>query len=174
LSLDSAISAFAEQADALALAGVDAILIETMASLEEAKAAWEGVRQSCDLPIIVSMSFDTKGRTMMGVRPETAARELWPLGLTAIGANCGRTLQETLEAIQVMRQALPDAVLMAKPNAGLPHVHDSAIVYDVTPSVMADYALRFADLGVQIIGGCCGSTPSHIQAMADALRKGGG
>jgi 5-methyltetrahydrofolate--homocysteine methyltransferase len=115
------------------------------------------------------MSFDTRGRTMMGVKPAVAARELWSLGVTAIGANCGRTLSETLEAVTEMRQAVPEAVLIAKPNAGLPHLSDGESVYDVTPEVMAEYALKFAGLGVKIIGGCCGSNPAHIQAIAKAL-----
>jgi 5-methyltetrahydrofolate--homocysteine methyltransferase len=172
LSYEDAMSAFAEQAAAFSAAGVDAILVETMSDLQEAKAAVEGARQSAaDLPLLVTMSFDTKGRTMMGIKPEQAATSLSTLGVDVIGANCGRTLTETLEAVCTMRQALPDAVLMAKPNAGLPHAEDGALVYDVTPEIMADYALRFVEeAGVKIFGGCCGSTPAHIKAVAEALK----
>jgi len=117
------------------------------------------------------MSFDTKGRTMMGVKPERAATTLQSLGVDAIGANCGRTLTETLEAVLRMRQVAPEARLMAKPNAGLPHAEGGDLVYDVTPAVMADYARRFvAEAGVKIFGGCCGSTPDHIRAIAAALK----
>ncbi len=171
-----AVAAFKEQAAGLVEGGVDAILIETMSDVNEAKAAVEGVRMVTDLPILVTMSFDTHGFTMMGVKPDKAARELWSLGITAMGANCGRTLTETLAAIQEMRAAVPQAVLMAKPNAGLPHIEKTAqdkpseIVYDVTPEVMAEYALKFKDVGVKVFGGCCGSTPDHIQAIARALR----
>ncbi len=171
LSHADAVSAFAEQAGALAAGGVDAILIETMSDLNEAKAALEGARQACDLPVLVTMSFDTRGRTMMGVKPAAAARELWALGVAAVGANCGRTLSETLAAIQEMRQAVPEAVLMAKPNAGLPRIDGEALTYDVTPEVMAEWAQQFATQGVRIFGGCCGSTPAHIRAAADALRQ---
>jgi len=169
LSYDDAVNAFAEQAAGLVEGGVDAIIIETMSDLGEAKAAVEGVKQVTTLPILASMSFDTRGRTMMGVKPAVAARELWSLGVTAIGANCGRTLSETLAAVTEMRQAVPEAVLIAKPNAGLPHLSDGESVFDVTPEVMAEYALKFAGLGVKIMGGCCGSNPTHIQAIAMAL-----
>lgn len=163
--------AFAEQAAVLVEGGVDAILIETMSALEEASAAVEGVKEVTGLPVLCTMSFDTHGRTMMGVKPEQAVEELWSLGLTAVGANCGRTLSETLEAIQAMRRALPEAVLMAKPNAGLPHLSGEKLTYEVTPEVMAEYAVRFAKEGVRIFGGCCGSTPMHIAAVARALRQ---
>ena len=108
---------------------------------------------------------------MMGVKPAKAAKELSALGVDVIGVNCGRTLTENLTAIQEMRAAVPEAVLMAKPNAGLPHTDGSDLVYDVTPEIMAEYAHKFADLGVKILGTCCGSTPAHIKAVAEALKK---
>jgi methionine synthase I (cobalamin-dependent) len=169
LPVAEAVSAFAEQAAGLAEGGVDAIIIETMSDLEEAKAAVEGVKQVTDLPILVTMSFDTRGRTMMGVKPATAVKALWSMGVAVVGANCGRTLSETLAAVTEMRQAMPEAVLMAKPNAGLPHLDGGESVFDVTPEVMAEYALKFSAVGVKIMGGCCGSGPDHIQAIARAL-----
>jgi 5-methyltetrahydrofolate--homocysteine methyltransferase len=171
LTYETAVEVFAGQAAALAEGGVDAILIETMSDLNEAKAAVQGARQATDLPVLVTMSFDTHGRTMMGVKPEDAARELWALGVEAVGANCGRTLSENLEAIQRMREALPQATLMAKPNAGLPRMEGADSVYDVTPEIMADYAQKFAVLDVKIFGGCCGSTPDHIKAASTVLRR---
>lgn len=170
LAYDQAVAAFTEQAGALAEGGADAILIETMSDLSEAKAAVEGAKKACSLPVIVTMSFDTRGRTMMGVKPATAVAELWPMGLAALGANCGRSLTETLTAIEAMRLADPKVVLMAKPNAGLPHMEGSETVFDVTPDVMAEYALKFRDAGVKIFGGCCGSSPEHIRAAARALQ----
>lgn len=167
-----AVSGFAVQAAALVEGGVDAILIETMSDLGEAIAAIEGTRQVTSLPILVTMSFDTKGRTMMGVKPEKAAQTLWDMGVAVIGANCGRTLSETLTAVVKMRAAVPGAVLMAKPNAGLPHAEGGELVYEVTPDIMADYARQFvAEAGVKIFGGCCGSTPEHIHAVAAALKS---
>lgn len=171
LSFEGAVDAFYEQARGLADGGVDAILIETMSDLNEAKAALQAVRKVTSLPVLITMSFDTHGRTMMGVKPETAARELWSLNIDVIGANCGRTLSETLEAIREMRQAVPEATLMAKPNAGLPHRDAEDTVFDITPDIMADYAVKFVEGGVKIFGGCCGSTPEHIKAVADVLKK---
>ncbi len=171
LSFEEAVAAFAEQASALAEGGVDAILIETMSDLEEVRAAVEGVRKATDLPLLVTLSFDTRGRTMMGVKPERAAKALLSLGVDVMGANCGRTLSETLEAVLKMRAVAPDATLMAKPNAGLPHAEGGDLVYDVTPEIMAEYAQRFVEeAGVRIFGGCCGSTPDHIRAVVAALR----
>lgn len=181
LAYEQAVEAFAEQAASLAEGGVDAILIETMGDLNEVRAAVEGVRQATaglaePLPILATMSFDTHGRTMMGVKPEQAARALVELKVDALGANCGRTLSETLEAVQAMRLVAPQAVLVAKPNAGLPRLEiekgkNAPPVYDVTPEVMAEWAEKFAGLGVRIFGGCCGSTPDHIRAAAQRLRS---
>jgi 5-methyltetrahydrofolate--homocysteine methyltransferase len=181
LSYAEAVEAFAEQAAGLVEGGVDAILIETMSDLNEARAAVEGARraladQAQSLPILVTMSFDTRGHTMMGVKPAQAARALSDLQVDAIGANCGRTLSETLEAIQAMRAAFPQAVLVAKPNAGLPRREteqgkDPSTVYDVTPEVMGEWAEKFAALGVKIFGGCCGSTPDHIRETARVLQN---
>jgi len=171
ISFEDAVDAFYEQARGLADGGVDAILIETMSDLNEAKAALQAVRKVTSLPVLITMSFDTHGRTMMGVKPETAARELWSLNIDVIGANCGRTLSETLEAILEMRQAVPEATLMAKPNAGLPHRDAEDTVFDITPDIMADYAVKFVEGGVKIFGGCCGSTPEHIKAVAAVLKN---
>lgn len=172
LTYTDAVAGFAAQAAALAEGGADAILIETMSDLNEMTAAIEGVRQVTALSILATMSFDTKGRTMMGVKPEKAAQTLWGLGVAVIGANCGRTLSETLDAVLKMRAAVPEAVLMAKPNAGLPHVEGGDLVFDVTPEIMAEYAQRFvAEAGVKIFGGCCGSTPEHIRAVAAVLKE---
>jgi 5-methyltetrahydrofolate--homocysteine methyltransferase len=140
-----------------------------MSDLKEIEAAVRGAQAASDLPIVASMSFDTGGRTMMGVKPADAALHLQKLGVDVIGANCGRTLSETLQAVKEMREALPDAVLMAKPNAGLPGVDDGNVVYDVSPQVMVDYGRQFSELGVRIFGGCCGSDPEHIHAVAENL-----
>jgi 5-methyltetrahydrofolate--homocysteine methyltransferase len=175
MQYEDAVASFREQTSALVEGGVDAILIETMSDLNEAKAAVEGAKQVTNLPVLVTMSFDTHGFTMMGIKPEIAVRELWSLDITAVGANCGRTLSETLAAIQEMHATIPQAVLMAKPNAGLPRIEKTGqdntneIVYDVTAQVMGEYALKFKEQGVKIFGGCCGSTPDHIRAIAEAL-----
>jgi 5-methyltetrahydrofolate--homocysteine methyltransferase len=172
LTYDKAVEYFAEQAKGLAEGGANGIHVETMSDLSEAKAAIEGARQATDLPITATMSFDTHGRTMMGVKPEDAAKELWALDVLAVGVNCGRTLDENLNAVTAMREALPEAVLIAKPNAGLPRVENGTeIVYDVTPEIMAEYAQKFAAQGIKMMGGCCGSNPSHIAAVKETLSK---
>ncbi|MCK6629277.1 MAG: homocysteine S-methyltransferase family protein [Anaerolineae bacterium] len=171
LTYEKAVEFFAEQAAGLAEGGADGIHIETMSDLSEAKAAIEGAQRATTLPVTVTMSFDMHGRTMMGVRPEEAVRELWAMHVLAVGVNCGRTLDENLVAVTAMRQAAPNVTLIAKPNAGLPRMEGMVeAVYDVTPEIMADYALKFGAQGVKMLGGCCGSNPSHIRAIKAALQ----
>ena len=162
-------AAFADQATGLVEGGVDFLLIETMSDLGEAKAAIEGARRATDLPIICTFSFDTHGRTMMGIRPAHAARVIAPL-VEGIGANCGRDPAEHAGFIQAMRQAAPDTILWAKPNAGLPRIERDQIVYDATPEYMGQIALQLREAGAQIIGGCCGTMPAHVAAMAAILK----
>jgi methionine synthase I (cobalamin-dependent) len=172
LTYDKAVEYFAEQAAALAEGGVDGIHIETMSDLQEAKAAIEGAHQATDLPVTVTMSFDMHGRTMMGVRPEDAVKELWAMDVLAVGVNCGRTLEENLTALTAMRTAAPEVTLIAKPNAGLPRLENGVeAVYDVTPQIMADYALKFGAQHIKMIGGCCGSDPTHITALQETLKN---
>jgi 5-methyltetrahydrofolate--homocysteine methyltransferase len=170
LTYEKAVEYFAEQAAALAEGGVDGIHIETMSDLQEARAAIEGAHKATNLPVTVTMSFDMHGRTMMGVRPEDAVKELWAMDVLAVGVNCGNTLEENLKALTAMRTAAPEVTLIAKPNAGLPRMENGVdAVYDVTPEIMADYALKFGTQHVKMIGGCCGSDPSHIAALKDTL-----
>ncbi|MCB0192266.1 MAG: homocysteine S-methyltransferase family protein [Anaerolineae bacterium] len=167
---DEAVDYFAEQIQALVEGGVDGIHIETMSDLREAQAAIEAAQQVSSLPVTVTMSFDTHGRTMMGVTPEEAVKVLWGSGVLAVGVNCGRSLDDNLVAATAMRSAVPEATLIAKPNAGLPRLEGlGEAIYDVTSEIMADYALKFATQHVKMLGACCGSDPSHITAMKEAL-----
>ena len=170
LTYADAVNAFAEQAQALAEGSVDYFHIETMSDLQEVRAAIAGVRRVSDLPIIATMSFDMGGFTMMGVKPEDAVNSIWGWGAAVVGANCGRSLEEMEKVIAAMHQAQPQAVLMAKPNAGLPRLEDDVAVYDTTPEEMASYARRYVALGARIVGACCGSTPAHIAAIAKAVQ----
>lgn len=171
LSFEDAVEAFAEQARALAEGGVDVLWIETMSDLEEVRAAHTACRQAApDVPVVTTMTFDTKGRTMMGVTPERALSTLGEFGVIALGANCGNGPDEIEGVIEKMSAAGPAVPLIAKANAGLPRMVDGAAVYDATPDVMADYARRVREHGAQIIGACCGSTPDHIRAIAQALK----
>jgi 5-methyltetrahydrofolate--homocysteine methyltransferase len=172
LTSEDVSDAFAEQAAALIEGGVDLIWIETMAALEEIQAAVAGVRRSsADIPIITTMTFDTRGRTMMGITPERAIRELSLYGAAAIGGNCGNGPEEIIAVVEKMRQTAPDAILVAKANAGVPVLEKGRPVYRATPEDMAVYAVQAYNAGAQIIGACCGSTPDHIRAIAAALKS---
>lgn len=170
LTYEAAVELFAEQAQALAAGGVDCIYIETMSDLNEAKAAVEGVRQRCDLPVFCTFSFDAHGYTSMGVSPAQAARTMVALEVPAIGANCGHAPEEVLDILPQMREAAPDAYLIAKPNAGVPRMVKRQVVYDATPERMAELARRYVEMGACIVGVCCGSSPADIAAIAAALR----
>lgn len=165
LTYEAALQAFAEQAAALAQGGVDAIWVETMTDLSEARAAVAGARQATDLPLFCSLSFGRKARTMMGVSARQAAQELWPLGLSAIGANCGEGLEMIPEVLRQMREVLPQAPLIVKPNAGLPRLVAGQTTYDLGPGDFAAQMQEFIALGAQVIGSCCGSSPDFIAAL---------
>ena len=169
LTFDEAADVFEEQAQAQAEAGADVILMETFSDLPETQAALAGAMKT-GLPCFCTMPFETGGRTMMGVDPVTAALELPKAGASGVGANCGLGPAETLEIIRKMREST-SVLVIAQPNAGLPKIMDGKTVYDSTPEEMADYAVKFAELGVNIIGGCCGTTPDHIRAMAARLQS---
>ncbi|MDP7066587.1 MAG: homocysteine S-methyltransferase family protein [Acidimicrobiales bacterium] len=148
---------------------VDLLWIETMSSLEEATIALEACCELSDLPVAVTMSFDTNRHTMMGVSPAAAVTALLAAGASAVGLNCGNSLADNEVAIREMREAAPDATLIAKPNAGIPEWKGAELTYSATPVLMAEFACRLQHLGVRLIGGCCGSTPDHILAMRSAL-----
>ena len=166
-----AVDAFAEQAAALIAGGVDLIWIETMSDLAEIHAAIRGVRSvRHDVPIIATMTFDTRGHTMMGVSPEKAVASLAEWGADAIGGNCGNGPDEIIRVVERMHAAAPDVTLVAKSNAGMPQLIDGRAMDTTTPDVMATCALQMRDAGARIIGACCGSTPDHLAAMAEGLR----
>ncbi len=169
LSLEDARQSFADQAAGLAAGGVDLFWIETMSDLEEVKAAIAGVRSVSDLPIAATMSFDSHGRTMMGISPEQASKVLHLEEVQLIGANCGNGSDELIKAIQAIQTTNPELPLIAKANAGIPEMVGTEVVYNGSPEVMADYAVAVWNEGARLIGGCCGSTPEHIKAMAEAL-----
>jgi 5-methyltetrahydrofolate--homocysteine methyltransferase len=171
LTFDEAKAAFAEQAAGLAAGGAALLWVETMSDLEEVRAAVAGAREATDLPIAATMTFDTNRHTMMGVSPEQAVAALGELGLVALGANCGNGPDEIEEVIARMQALGPAVPLIAKANAGIPHLHGGELVYDGTPALMGAYAGHVRDLGASLIGGCCGNTPEHIRQMAAALAQ---
>ena len=171
LTYEEGVEAFTEQAKALAEGGVDLLWIETMSAKEEVSAAVAGA-QAAGLPYVSTVSFDTNGRSMMGVTPAEHARlchSFSPRPL-AIGANCGVGAAELVVGLLNMTTATdPDEVIVAKGNCGIPYYFDGQIRYDGTPELMADYARLARDVGARIIGGCCGTSPAHLAAIKRAL-----
>jgi 5-methyltetrahydrofolate--homocysteine methyltransferase len=167
LAYDEAVDTFAEQAAGLIAGGVDLIWIETMSDLMEIRAAIEGVRRVAPtIPLITTMTFDTRGHTMMGVSPEQAVKALSAWGADAVGGNCGNGPDELLAVIERMHAAEPDAILVGKSNAGIPELVDMLAVYRADPVTMATAAASMIEAGATVIGGCCGTTPAHLAAMA--------
>ena len=162
---------FAEQIAALTEGGADVILVETMSDLAEVEAAVGAAAEVAPgLPVAATLTFDTHGHTMMGVSPERAAEALASLGARIVGGNCGNGPHEIGPVMTQMAQCRPSGVhLIAQSNAGMPQLHGSEFHYDGTPEVMAEYAVRMRELGVGVIGACCGSTPAHVAAMRAAL-----
>jgi len=171
LTLESGQELFAEQIRGLVAGGVDAILIETMSDLGEVEAAINASKEVApELPIIVTMSFDTNLRTMMGVKPAVAVKQLSALGVRIIGANCGRGIEEMLQIAKELVDARPEGVfIITQSNAGLPKLHGDVFLYDGTPEEMAKYAQAVKEIGVNIVGSCCGSTPAHTKAISETL-----
>lgn len=171
LTISDGADAFAEQARALADGGVDVLWIETMSSREEVAAAVKGAAVT-GLPFVTTCSFDTNGRTMMGLTPAEFARfvhELDPKPV-AYGANCGVGAPDlVLTVTQLAQAAQPGDLIIAKGNCGIPYYDAGKIRYNGTPELMADYARLVRDAGARLIGGCCGTSPEHLVAIRGAL-----
>jgi 5-methyltetrahydrofolate--homocysteine methyltransferase len=171
MEYDEAVDIFAEQAAALVAGGVDLIWIETMSDLNEIKAAIEGVRRvSPGIALITTMTFDTRGHTMMGVSPQQALAHLTAWGADAVGGNCGNGPDELIGVVQRMQAAGPIVPLVAKSNAGMPELVDMRAVYRADPETMAAAAATMRDSGARIVGGCCGTTPAHLELIATTIR----
>jgi 5-methyltetrahydrofolate--homocysteine methyltransferase len=170
IEYEQAVSAYAEQAHGLAAGEVDLLVIETQFSLDEAKAALQGARAVTDLPAVVSFSYDRGTRTIMGVTPKAAATTFASLGAAMIGVNCGTTLGDAQTVLQEYASAAPSLPLWAKPNAGLPRMDATKAIYDVSPEQMAGFARTAVALGARVVGGCCGTTPLHVRAIANAIQ----
>ena len=164
LSFDEAYDLFAEEARAAARAGADLFIVETMTDLAEAKAAYLACRENTDLPVIVTMTFGEDGRTFLGTSPEVAAVTFDALGADAVGINCSLGPTELLPLAKRMR-AVTAKPLLVQANAGLPHVEGDATVYDIGPEAYADAARALVDAGVDLVGGCCGTTPAYIRLL---------
>jgi 5-methyltetrahydrofolate--homocysteine methyltransferase len=171
MTADEAQACFEEQVRGLVDGGIDLVLIETMSDLGEVEAAVRAAQAVApELPVVVTLSFDTHLRTMMGVTPAAAVTTLADLGVAAVGANCGRGPEEMEAVMEQMAAARPEGMLLvAQSNAGLPHLVGDHFEYDAPPERMAAHAATLRALGVDLIGACCGSTPEHLSAMTSAL-----
>jgi len=158
------------QAAALAEGGVDALVLETFFALDEALSAIEGTRRATDLPLVVSFSFDQGTRTMMGHSPTHVAEAILPLGVAAIGANCGKSLADADVVAAELVDLAGDVPVWIKPNAGVPKIVGDEVVYEAGPTTLAAHVRRHVEQGARIGGGCCGSTPEHVAAIANALK----
>lgn len=165
-----AVRMFTQQAEALKQGGVDLLWVETISAAEEMRAAAKAA-QAVGLPWCGTMSFEPGGRSVMGVSPPQLAAliDRLPYPPLAYGANCGTGPAELLLAVSGFSAAGCERPLIAKPNAGVPRYQDGGLIYDATPEVMAEFAVLARDLGVRLIGGCCGTTPAHLAAMRMAL-----
>jgi 5-methyltetrahydrofolate--homocysteine methyltransferase len=162
---------FAEQLRGLTAGGIDLVLIETMSDLSEVEAAVAAARLVApELPVVATLSFDTNLRTMMGVSPTAAVQALAELGVDGVGANCGRGPAE-MEAIaaELVAARVGEILLVAQSNAGLPQLVGDHFEYNVPPEDLAKHALALRELGIDLIGACCGSEPEHLAAMRTAL-----
>ncbi|MDP6822871.1 MAG: homocysteine S-methyltransferase family protein [Dehalococcoidia bacterium] len=164
--------AFVEQITALAEGGADGVVIETMTAIEEATLAVRAAKESTDLVVMATMVYDPGPRgffTMMGVTPEDGVKKLRQAGADVVGSNCGNGIERMIEIARLMR-AVDDGYMLIHSNAGIPAIVDLEIVYPETPEFMTEHFKTLQGLGINILGGCCGTGPEHIKSLASAIR----
>lgn len=169
LMFEDLVDVYKEQAKIIAEAGADLFVVETMMSLQECRAAVLAIREVCDLPVMVSLTYNEDGRTLYGTDPVTAVVVMQSLGADAVGMNCSTGPEAMLEPITKMAEyaTIP---LLAKPNAGMPELIDGQTVFNVEPEEFAEVGKKLVEEGAAIIGGCCGTTPEHIRALKEAVK----
>jgi len=169
LSFESLVDVYKEQVAYLLMAGVDLFVIETMMSLQETRAAVIAIKETCDLPIMATLTFNDDGRTLFGTDPKTTVVVLENLGVDAVGLNCSTGPDKMINVLKEMT-AVATIPVIAKPNAGLPHLEDGNTVFDMGPEEFAKNMEDLVEAGATIIGGCCGTTPEHIRATYDIVK----
>lgn len=169
LMFEDLVDVYKEQVRAILKEGVDLFVIETMMSLQECRAALLAVKETCDLPVMISLTYNEDGRTLYGTSPEIAMVVLEHMGADIVGVNCSTG---SLAMIPLVKAMLPyaDVPIMVKPNAGMPELENGETVYKMTPEEFADACEQLVDAGASVVGGCCGSRPDHIKALADRMR----
>ena len=168
LHFEELVDVYKEQVVALADGGADLFVIETMMSLQETRAAVLAVKESCDLPVMATLTFENDGRTLFGTPPAAAVVTLQSLGVDAVGLNCSTGPDGMLPIVEEM-YAYATVPIIAKPNAGLPALADGATVYTMTPGDFGAACCRLVAAGARIVGGCCGTTPEHIRVLAESV-----
>ena len=161
---------YKEQTMILEKTGVDLIILETFYDLEEIRAALKATKDNTNLMVVASMTFDKNLKTIYGVDPEKAVIDLEGEGADGVGANCGTGPEVIYKVLKIMKK-VSKTYLMAEPNAGIPEFVEGKVVYPASPKVMADYIEKFIRLGLNLIGGCCGTTPLHIEAMSAKIKN---
>lgn len=169
LMFEDLVDVYKEQVRAILKEGVDLFVIETMMSLQECRAALLAVKETCDLPVMISLTYNEDGRTLYGTSPEIAMVVLEHMGADIVGVNCSTG---PLAMIPLVKAMLPyaDIPIMFKPNAGMPELENGETVYKMTPEEFADACEQLVDAGASVVGGCCGTRPDHIKALADRMR----
>lgn len=169
LMFEDLVDVYKEQVRAILKEGVDLFVIETMMSLQECRAALLAVKETCDLPVMISLTYNEDGRTLYGTSPEIAMVVLEHMGADIVGVNCSTG---PLAMIPLVKAMLPyaDIPIMVKPNAGMPELENGETVYKMTPEEFADACEQLIDVGAAVVGGCCGTRPDHIKALADRMR----
>lgn len=169
LTFEELVDVYKEQARVLYQAGVDLFIVETMMSLQETRACVLAIKETCDLPIMATLTFEKDGRTLYGTPPEAAVVVLQGLGIDAVGLNCSTGPEDMVDTVKTM-YAYADIPIIAKPNAGLPELENGQTVYKTTPEEFARDGKLLIEAGAHIVGGCCGTTPAHIRALHDAVK----
>ncbi len=168
-TFDEIVDVFKEQIEAGAEAGADLILIETMSDIKEAKAAVVAAQEVCDLPVMVSMTYQEDGRTLLGTPPEVSAAIFEGFKVAAVGANCSLGPESFVDLVKRMA-SVTETPIVVYANAGLPILKDGKTIYPEPPETFGEYAVEFVKAGANIIGGCCGTTPDHIRAIKEAVK----
>lgn len=170
LQFEELVDIYKEQVKILVEAGVDLFVVETMMSLQESRAAVFAIKETCDLPVLVTLTFNEDGRTLFGTDPETAMIVLQSIGADGVGLNCSTGPDQMHQMVEQMR-AVANVPIIVKPNAGLPVLENGKTVFHMGPEEFAVEMVKLLDKGVSIVGGCCGTTPDHIQALTKAIAQ---
>ena len=168
LRFEELVKVYKEQVEAILQEGVDLFVVETMMSLQECRAALLAIKETCDLPVMVSLTYNEDGRTLYGTRPDTAMIVLQNMGADIVGLNCSTGPEDMVELVEQMAK-VADVPIMAKPNNGLPELVDGETVYSTTPEEFAGACELLYEAGAIVLGGCCGTTPEHIRALANRM-----